>query len=277
MLKTTLCLILMGLIFLFTTSSCITVQEASGSQSSFPSGNKEVSFVEREVRQGSQVERTYNLNFNRVDLDVPMDTEIIFSRRPRVVVSAVPGILERLVVEENYGELKMYLTGGFTKYRASDVMLVRIYVNELMALRSSKRVKFLGKVIQPELEIVTDGGVSGDFEVDNMVIETNGLGSFKGSIWGNHLRVHALGNSNIDLSGRVGGLSMEAIYSGKIDGKALNAENAILETTHSGRISLSVSQEVQASAKDKSEIHIFKTGNPEIFVEEEGRGAVMVY
>lgn len=264
------------LLIAFGFQSCIVVQQPSGQVEYRDFSDwKGVPFNDRKISHGYGVERTYNAQFDKLILELPLKAEIIPSRRSRITITAPEEILQRLIVEESRGFLSLRMGEGFTRFHQDDIRL-KIYVASLVSLRASTEVIFNQKLIQPHLEIVTTDKVRGDFEVGRMSIETRAIGRFSGGIWSDQLNLLAGDISHLEIYGRAGQVEARAQNSAQIDAKGLNAERAYLTASEKSGLVIGVSQEVQANAKGQGEIVILRSGRPKVDVKEENGGRVII-
>lgn len=266
-------ILLYSLLWLF--SSCIVTQDTPVRSGDYSVQGDPVPFTEREIYREDNLHRVYEVDFNRILVDVPIPVEIVRSYRPRVEVYAPPEVLERLLVESKYGQLIIRFGSGFTRFKSRDIQLV-IHARDFYALESTSSVDIRDRIMQRELFIATDGKLTGDFEVEEMRVEVGRVGNFRGSVWSSRLELLADNASHIELSGQVSDLRAEATGSAVIEGIRLSAEVATLRSMEKSGIRVAVSESADAVARDKSMITIYRNGDPSVNVEEYGSGRVVV-
>ena len=79
-------------------------------------------------------------------------------------------------------------------------------------------------------------------------------------------------SGDIIISGKTKNANLESSSSGTINAKGVIAENAEIDASSSGSVSLSVSNELRASANSSGDVNIYKKGNLNVVSQKENSG-----
>ena len=260
-------------------SACIIVQDSVTTSrpleyQDFKNWQK-IPFTENKTHSGTK--RTYQVDFDKLLLTIPLQTEIVpTNRRSRVEIIAPDKILKRFLVEKDQGYLSLRFGEGATFFKPSEASL-KVYVNRLLLLQTEREVFFSQEMIQPQLDILSSHHIEGDFRVDRLSIKTHKGGSYSGIIRAAQLFLDARDNSHIEVYGRVGLTEVNAGNLVSIDGKGLNTETAILSAKQNAKIDIAVERHVKARASDQAQIKVFGTPNLTSDLMENENGQITLY
>ena len=139
---------------------------------------------------------------------------------------------------------------------------------------SSADIKIKDKFTQDktDIEVSSSAGISGDLEANDLSIEVSSSGTFSGQIWAVNLSSEVNSSGDIKISGKTKNAALDASSSGTLNAQNVIAENAEIETSSSGSVSVSVSRQLNASASSSGDISVTKKGNINIISQKESSG-----
>lgn len=190
---------------------------------------------------GPITDKTYSGDFSSIEVSSGLDAEVIKSDTEKVIISAPSDIQDRILVENNSGELHVHFKSGFRINMSTNNIRVKIYAKDFNSIKanSSADITVRDKFTQDKMNVSvsSSGSINGDFEANDLSMKSNSSGTYKGSVW---------------------------------------AVNASAEASSSGDVSLAVSKQVTASASSSGDVVVYKNGNPSVTKNESSSGSVTI-
>ena len=106
-------------------TSCINVNTEKGDISEIFSGKK---------GNGPITDKTYDGNINQIQVSTSIDAEVLKSDTEKVVISAPSDIMEFIKVENNGGNLRIFVNSGFGRNISTQNVKAKIYVKDFTGL-----------------------------------------------------------------------------------------------------------------------------------------------
>lgn len=230
---------------------------------------------------GSATSKTYNLEFNTIEVNTGINAEVIKSDEDKVIITAPENLLDKVSVQSNHGNLKISFNQGFRiQMFSSPKISATIYVKDLSGLKatSSAAITLRDRFTQEKMNIEANssGEIFGDVQANQLDIKVSSSGSFKGKVWAVNGNLLASSSGDLNVSGEIKNITARSSSSGTIDAKELKAATGTVSASSSGDVSITISQSAVASASSSGDVVIYKNGNPTISKSESSSGSVSV-
>lgn len=208
--------------------------------------------------KGPVKDKNFELDFDEIHVAQSIRAEVVKADKERVVVTAPEDILDDVLVEKTGGRVYIHFKPGLRI--SSRNVAVKIFARDFSKIEatSSADIKVKDRFTQDKtvIKASSSGGISGDFEANDLDIDVSSSGNYSGKIWAVNLESEASSSGEISISGKTKNAEMSASSSGNIDAKQVNAESADLKASSSGSISLSVSERLSATASSSGDINV---------------------
>lgn len=221
------------------------------------------------------IKKSYNFEFDEIEVSTSIDAEIIKSDEEKVVIEAPVSIMEHVHVENNGKKLHIFIrTQGFFNNIRTHQIKAKIYARDFnrLAANSSADITVKDKFLSEKMKVSvsSSGSVSGNLEANDFEIGCSSSADFSGNIWAINLIADVNSSGNIDLEGKVKNAEVGSSSSGDFTASGLVAETAKLSASSSGSISMAVSHTLNARASSSGSIRVRKAGNLNVLSAEEG-------
>ena len=218
--------------------------------------------------------KDYKISFDEIRVAQGISAEVVKSDVEKVVITAPKDILDDILVENTNGKLYIHFKTG-SNISAKNVG-AKIFAKDFSSVKasSSATITFKDTFTQEktDIEVSSSGTVKGNLEANDLSIDVSSSGTFSGKIWAVNLESNVSSSGDILLSGKTKNANLQSSSSGTINGKELTAENAEIDASSSGSVSLSVSNELRATANSSGDINIYKKGNLNVVNQKENSG-----
>ncbi len=227
--------------------------------------------------KGPITSKTITGNFDEIAVATSIDAEIYKSNEEKVEISAPSDIIDRIMVENKGGLLKIYVKSKLGVFSTKNVK-AKIYAKDFTKLMANSSgsisVKDTFKQDKTTVEVSSSGDISGNLEANELIINANSSGDFSGKIWAVKLEVSSSSSGDIKISGKAKNAKISSNSSGDVIARDLQVENADLDASSSGDIVVSVSKILNANASSSGEITVFKLGNLQTNIRKSSGGDV---
>lgn len=214
--------------------------------------------------KGPVREKTFNGDFDELQVSTSIDASVVKSNEEKVVIAAPVDLLEQILVENSGGKLHIHFKPGIN-IRSKGHVKATVYAKDFSKLQANSNgsIKVNDKFTQEKMTVdaSSSGSVSGDLEANDFNINVSSSGEFSGKIWAINLNGEASSSGSISVSGKAKNTSFEASSSGSVDAKNIITENADLDASSGGEINVSVSKTLSADASSGGSVSVYKKGN----------------
>lgn len=215
---------------------------------------------------GPITDKTFNGEIDQIQVSTSIDAEIVKSDTEKVIISAPSDIMEYIKVDNNGGNVRIYVNSNFGKGISTKNVKAKIYAKDFTKLSadSSADIKVKDTFTQDKVAVYVSSSGSinvSNLEANDLKIEVNSSGDFSGKIWAVNLSADASSSGDINMFGKTKNATLEANSSGDIKATEVIIENANLLASSSGDITASVSKSLIADANSSGEITVYKKGN----------------
>ncbi|TXF77427.1 head GIN domain-containing protein [Chryseobacterium sp.] len=219
-------------------------------------------------------EKTYPGNFDEIKVSQSIQAEVIKSDVEKVVISAPSDILDEILVDNVAGKIHIHFKPSLNI--SAQKVSAKIYAKDFSKIEASSSANILVKnkftQDRTDIEVSSSANIEGNFEANNMEVDVSSSGNFTGKIWAVDLSAEVTSSGEINLSGEAKNAEMDASSSGTLNARNLVAENADLQASSGGNVSLSVSRQLTASASSSGDIAVSKKGNLNVISQKESSG-----
>ncbi|MGA9212258.1 head GIN domain-containing protein [Kaistella sp.] len=226
------------------------------------------------VGTGPIKNKEFKMSFDEIKVAQSINAEVVKADEEKVVITAPSDIIEDILVENNNGKLYIHFKSG-VNISARNVS-AKIFAKDFSAVKasSSASIKIKDQFTQDRMNIEASSSadISGNLEANEMSINVSSSGSFTGKIWAVNLKSEATSSGDINISGKTKNANLSASSSGTLNAQKMIAENADIKASSSGDVSLSVSNQLNASASSSGDISIYRKGNLNIISKKESSG-----
>ncbi len=218
--------------------------------------------------------KVYNLSFDEIHVAQSISAEVVKANEEKVVVTAPSDILDDVLVENINGELYIHFKPNLN-ISARNVA-VKIFAKDFSAIKASSSAKITIKdqftQDKTDIEISSSGSITGNLEANDVSLKASSSGSYSGKIWAVNFDGKVSSSAYVTLSGKAKNATIAASSSGSFNAKEMIAENADLKASSSGSVSLSVVNDVSASASSSGGIDITRKGSLNVVSKNESSG-----
>ncbi len=224
-------------------------------------GGKIFNIIPKEGK-GPITEKEVKADFDEIKVAQSINAEIIKSDSEKVVISAPSDIIDDVVVETSGNRVYIHFKPGINI--SANKVKAKVYAKDFSRIEvsSSADVKVLDKFTQDKttVKVSSSGSVYGDLEANDFGIDVSSSGSYCGKIWAVNLDAEVSSSGDVNISGKTKSAKMSASSSGSLDAKGVIADNADLRASSSGSVTLSVVDNLNASASSAGSIDVIKKG-----------------
>ena len=228
------------------------------------------------VKEGKGIIKTnqYEMNIDEIKVAQSISAEVVKSDTEKVVITAPSDIMEDILVDNVDGKVFIHFKPNMN-ISAKNVA-AKIFVKDFTRLEatSSAKITVEDKFTQDktDVKVSSSGSITGNLEANDLSVDVSSSGSFSGEIWAVNLEAEATSSGDIKISGKTKNAALDASSSGTLNAQNVIAENAEIETSSSGSVSVSVSRQLNASASSSGDISVTKKGNINIISQKESSG-----
>ncbi len=223
---------------------------------------------------GAITQKEYKMNFDEIKVSQSISAEVIKANEEKVIISAPSDIIDDVLVENNGGKLEIHFKRGINI--SSRNVSAKIFAKDFSKIEATSSADIVVKTQftqdKTEIEVSSSGSIKGDFEANDLSIDVSSSGSYSGKIWAVNLESEVNSSGEITISGKTKNANLHSSSSGTLDAENVIAENAEIEASSSGDVSLSVSNRLQASASSSGDISITRKGNLNVVSQKESSG-----
>ncbi|QOW11563.1 DUF2807 domain-containing protein [Kaistella flava (ex Peng et al. 2021)] len=223
---------------------------------------------------GALTDREYKMNFDEIRVAQSINAEVVKANEEKVVITAPSDIIDDVLVENSGGKLYIHFKSGLNI--SSRNVSAKIFAKDFSAIKasSSATITIKDKFTQDktDIEVSSSGTIKGNLEANDLSIDVSSSGTYLGTVWAINLESKVSSSGDIIISGKTKNANLRASSSGTLNAQKVIAENATVEASSSGDVSLSVSNQLNASASSSAGIAITKTGNLNIVSKKESSG-----
>lgn len=222
-------------------------------------------FLNADAGKGPITDKTYEGAIESIKVATSIKAEVVKSDTEKAVVSAPEDLMKYLKVEHSNGLFSIRVASGLGKTISTRNIKVVIYAKEFSALyaSSSSSIKVKDGFKLKRLLVDASSSASADIaelSAEGVVMEASSSASLSGRISAESLQAEASSSGSISLRGKAVKGSFEASSSGSINAEGFTLENAVLQASSSGSITVGVAKSVTASANSAGGITILKRG-----------------
>lgn len=218
--------------------------------------------------------KQYQLSFDEIKVSQSISAEIVKSDEEKVIVTAPEDIIDEILVESINGKLVIKFKPNLN-ISARNVS-VKIFAKDFSRVEanSSADIKIKDQFTQEKTDVIvsSSASITGNLEANNFSIEVSSSGSFTGKIWAVDLQAEVGSSGDLNMSGKAKNANLSASSSGTLNAQKLVAQNAEIEASSSGDVSVSVSDQLNAAASSSGDINVTKKGNLNILSQKESSG-----
>ncbi|MCG2792557.1 MAG: DUF2807 domain-containing protein [Weeksellaceae bacterium] len=267
---------LLSLIVLISISlfSCVKSKDGSGKDFLF-------SDLISDSGKGEMTEKSYNLNFDELEISTSLKAEVFKSDQEKIVVYAPSDLMKYVVVKQNGQAVQVKIDNTNFKNISTDRIKIKVYAKDFdhLTANSSGNINLKGQFAPADLDVKvsSSGTVKGNIDGGNINIQTSSSGNYEGEIHAKSLTMQSSSSSGIDIKGKSESVDVQASSSSDVNAENFTAESAILASSSSAGISIGVSKSVTANASSSGGIEIIKRGSlAEIIKNESSSGTVSI-
>ncbi|MEN2435558.1 head GIN domain-containing protein [Weeksellaceae bacterium A-14] len=213
--------------------------------------------------KGPVKEKEVSIDFNGIRVVQSIKAEVVRSDTERVVISAPENLLDDVLVEKQDGKVYIHIRSGVNISTGN--IRAKIYAKDFTALEAAAsgiidvKDKFL--LDRADIKVSSSGSIQADdLEANQMDIQVSSSGIFTGKIWAVDLTAKTSSSGVANLSGKAKSARISVSSSGSLNGRSLTVQDADLQASSSGVMSLSVSDVLNASASSFGSIAVKKAG-----------------
>lgn len=228
----------------------------------------------QEEGKGNIKTKQFVMNIDEIKVAQSIKAEVVKSDIEKVVITAPADIMDKIIVEDNRGEVYIHFKPNFN-ISARNVA-AKIFVKDFSKLEatSSAQITVKDKFTQDKtkVEVSSSAGITGNLEANDLSIEASSSGIFKGKIWAVNLESESTSSGEIVISGKAKSAELEASSSGTLNAKDVTVDMADIKASSSGSVSTGVKNQLRASANSSGNISVLKKGNLKVVAQEQNSG-----
>lgn len=230
--------------------------------------------------KGQQTEKTFEGNFDAIQVSTSISANIIKSDTEKVVISAPSDIMEFIKVENNAGKLRIYVNSNFRNNISTERIKATIYTKDFNQLEANSSADILVKdtFVQDKLnvEVSSSGEIKGNLEANKLNISVGSSGSFSGKVWADYANFEVSSSGDFSVEGKLQHARIQANSSGDFNGNNLEVKEGDFQASSSGSITAIVSKKATAQASSSGDITLRKIGDAIISKSESSSGSVNI-
>lgn len=227
-------------------------------------------FVPKEGKGPLQT-KEFKGNFNEIKVVQSINAEIVKSDEELVKLTAPSDIIDDILIEIQGGKLFVHVRSG-ANISVKNIS-VKIFAKDFSALEASSSASIVvkDKFTQDttSVKVNSSGSVSGYLEANELSVDVSSSAEFSGKVWAVNLKADVSSSGTIDMEGKAKNSFLQASSSGDISAYKLITDNAELDASSSGSISVGVSNSLSASASSSGSIDVLRKGNLNVIQQKE--------
>ena len=227
-------------------------------------------------KEGKGIIKTsqFEMNIDEIKVAQSITAEVVKSDTEKVVITAPSDIIDEILVDNVDGKLFIHFKPHLN-ISAKNVA-AKIFVKDFTHLEatSSAKIKVKDKFTQDktDVEVSSSGSITGNLEANDLSVDVSSSGSFSGEIWAVNLESQATSSGEINIAGKAKNADLQASSSGTVAAKNLITDLAEIHASSSGRVNISVADQMSASASSSGDILVYRKGNLNILSQKESSG-----
>ncbi|WP_080778012.1 head GIN domain-containing protein [Chryseobacterium phocaeense] len=220
-------------------------------------------------------EKTFNGDFDEIEVSQAISAEIIKSDVEKVVLSASENIINEILVDNDNGKLHIHYKRGIRVMNSHNVK-AKIYTKDFSKLtaNSAASIVIKDKFTQDkmDIDISSAASVSGDLEANDFDISADSSSSFNGKVWAVDLDIDASSAASIDISGKTKNADISSSSASSVNAKEVVADNAKLDASSGASIMISAVSSLNAEASSGGSVDVSKRGELKTITKQESSG-----
>lgn len=224
---------------------------------------------------GPVKEKTFNGDFDEIEVSQAIDAEVIKSETEKVVISAPENIINEILVDNDGGKLHIHYKKGIRVMNSHNVK-AKIYTKDFSKLtaNSAASIRIKDKFTQDKLsiDISSAASVSGDLEANDFDISAGSSSSYSGKIWAVDLDIEASSAASLDISGKSKNADISSSSGSSISAKDVIADNVKADASSGASIQISAVNSLNAEASSGGSVDVSKRGDLKNITKHESSG-----
>ncbi|PQA92613.1 DUF2807 domain-containing protein [Chryseobacterium shigense] len=212
---------------------------------------------------GPVKEKTFNGDFDEIEVSQAIDAEVIKSDVEKVVISAPENIINEILVDNDGGKLHIHYKKGIRVMNSHNVK-AKIYTKDFSKLtaNSAASITIKDKFTQEKvsLDLSSAASVTGDLEANDFDISAGSSSSFSGKVWAVDLDIEASSAASLDISGKSKNADITSSSGSSVSAKDLVAEHVKADASSGASLQVSAVSSVDAQASSGGSVDISKKG-----------------
>lgn len=230
--------------------------------------------------KGEIIDKSYDYDFDDIQISNSLNVEIVKSSTEKVVVSAPSDIIDKIAIIKEGDKIRIKVADGVRNLSTNRVK-VKVYANDFSKISASSsasvRVTDAFKGNRFDIAVSSSATIKGNFDAKNINIQVTSSSDFVGEIFAQDAIVQASSSGTISIKGKSENFSGLVASSADIEAADFVTETAVLQASSSGGIKIGVRQSVTGAASSSGDIVILKKGNlSNVTVQENSSGSVVV-
>lgn len=231
--------------------------------------------------KGEVIEKSYDINFDELEISTSLNAEVFKSNNEKIVVYAPSDLMKYVVVKQNGGKVQVKIQSEGFKSISTDRIKIKVYAKDFdhLAANSSGSIYLKDNFSFSDLDVKvsSSGTIKGNINGGNINIQASSSGNYEGEVNAKSLNMQSSSSGGIDIKGKSESVNIQASSSGDVDAENFTTESAVLATSSSADITIGVSKSVTASASSSGDIRVIKRGSlNEITKNESSSGSVSI-
>ena len=232
--------------------------------------------------KGDVIEKSYDINFDELEISTSLNAEVFKSDKERIVVYAPSDLMKYVVVKQNGGKVQVKIqTDNLMKSISTDRIKIKVYAKDFdhLSANSSGSIYLKDNFSFSDLDVKvsSSGTIKGNINGGNINIQASSSGNYEGEVTAKSLNMQSSSSGGIDIKGKSESVNIQASSSGDVDAENFTTESAVLATSSSADITIGVSKSVTASASSSGDIRVIKRGSlNEITKNESSSGSISI-
>ncbi|KFF17613.1 head GIN domain-containing protein [Chryseobacterium sp. JM1] len=224
---------------------------------------------------GPVKEKTFNGDFDEIEVSQAIDAEVIKSDVEKVVISAPENIINEILVDNDGGKLHIHYKKGIRVMNSHNVK-AKIYTKDFSKLtaNSAASISIKDKFTQDKvsIDISSAASVSGDLEANDFDISAGSSSSYSGKVWAVDLDIEASSAASLDISGKSKNADISSSSGSSVSAKNLIADNVKADASSGASLQVSAVNSVNAEASSGGSVDISKKGELKNVTKQESSG-----
>ncbi|MCT2561433.1 head GIN domain-containing protein [Chryseobacterium herbae] len=224
---------------------------------------------------GPVKEKTFNGDFDEIEVSQAIDAEVIKSDVEKVVISAPDNIINEILVDNDGGKLHIHYKKGIRVMNSHNVK-ANIYTKDFSKLtaNSAASISIKDKFTQEKvsIDISSAASVSGDLEANDFDISAGSSSSYKGKVWAVDLDIEASSAASLDISGKSKNTEISSSSGSSVSAKDLIADNVKADASSGGSLQVSAVNSLNAEASSGGSVDVSKKGELKNITKQESSG-----